>query len=284
MIDSILMKKILLVKLTLLLFSCSNINSDEHPKEPISKLTDEEVVEKYLKNGAWQQRIFSPEYQQYIDSAIAVKPEMAYLYQQKAMPFFKQRKYEAGMKILDKAVELDAKRFLDYRAFIKCVFAKTYHDAILDFREAKNLISKDGYIMDHSYDFYIGLCYIQLNEFEKAAEIIRESIEKLVEEKGEEWVHHLDYFYLGIAFHELQQHEEAIKYFDKTLKKYKEFSDAEYYKAISLYRSGKVDLAVELLSMCEQHFNMGYTINEANAIYEEYPYQISMKHIDVLKR
>ncbi len=49
------------------------------------------------------------------------------------MPYFKARKYEIGMTYIDKAVKLDDKRWQPYRAFIKCIFAKTYKAAIEDF-------------------------------------------------------------------------------------------------------------------------------------------------------
>src|SRR5690606_41476203 len=84
-------------------------------------------------------------------------------------------KYEVGMEYIDKAVKYDAKRYLPYRAFIKCVFAKTYKAAIKDFEEC---IANwgDSYEMDHTYSFYIGLSYLQLNEFEKAEEYFKHTI------------------------------------------------------------------------------------------------------------
>ena len=60
----------------------------------------------------------------YIDSALAINPSIAYLYQQKAMPYFKQGKYEVAMPILDKAVALDSAEYIDYRAFMKMHLCK----------------------------------------------------------------------------------------------------------------------------------------------------------------
>ena len=147
--------------------SCST-SELEKSKNKSQNLSDKQIIEKYLENGAWRLRYFSPEYQLYIDSAIAINPNMAYLYQQKAMPYFKLGKYELGLKSLDKAVELDPKSHIDYRAFIKCIFAKTYQESIKDFLKAKEIKGENGVVMDHSYDFYIGLCYLQLDEFSKS--------------------------------------------------------------------------------------------------------------------
>ena len=77
-------------------------------------------------NGAYKNSIFHPKYQKYIDSALAILPKDPFLLQQKAMPFFKMKKYELGIKYLDKAVENDNQydKYLAYRAFIKCIFQK----------------------------------------------------------------------------------------------------------------------------------------------------------------
>jgi hypothetical protein len=51
--------------------------------------------------------------------------QFAYLWQQ-SMPYFKAKKYEVGMKYLDKAVKYNPERWQSYRAFINVFFAKTY--------------------------------------------------------------------------------------------------------------------------------------------------------------
>ncbi|GCC52868.1 tetratricopeptide repeat protein [Chryseotalea sanaruensis] len=262
--------------------SCST-SGQETNKISESSLTDDEITKRYLEKGAWTLRYFSPEYQSYLDSAIHENPNIAYYYQQKAMPYFKLGKYEVGLKILEKAVELDPKSYIDYKAFIQCIFQKNYQNALESFITAKKIKGVNGYVMDHSYDFYIGLCYLQLNEFEKAVKYFEASISEMLKSNSESWVHHLDLLYAGIAFQELNNHEMAIKYFDRALKKYPNFSDVKYYKSISLFRLGLLEVADELLNSCELDFKRGFTINEDNAIYEKYPYQIKQFYIDMLR-
>ena len=97
--------------------------------------TKEEVYDKYLRNGAYKHSYYHPKYHQYIDSALVIRPNDAFLLQQKAMPLFKEKKYELGMIYMDRAVENDDKydKYLSYRAFIKCIFQKNYREAIEDF-------------------------------------------------------------------------------------------------------------------------------------------------------
>jgi tetratricopeptide (TPR) repeat protein len=265
-----------------MLTACSS-SGQKTNHQNLPNLSDDQIIKRYLENGAWRIRYFSPEYQAYVDSAITTNPTIAYLYQQKAMPYFKQGKYELGLKSLDKAVELNPHSHIDYRAFIKCIFAKTYEEAIKDFLLAKSIKGEHGVVMDHSYNFYLGLCYLQLNEFDTSLKFFEQSIAQIEKTNGENWVHPLDLFYAGVATQELNQHKKAIQYFDKALKSYTTFSDAKYYKSISLFRSNQLELAEKTLADCEADFKKGYSINEDNAIYEKYPYQIKQFYIDVLK-
>ncbi len=279
------MKQISLLIFCLLCSGYFVFGQKKNPKASPQPLTEDQIIDRYVKNGAWHYWMFSPEWQMCLDSAIAINPKIAYVYQQKAMPYFKQRKYEVGMQWLDKAVEFDAKKYIDYRAFMKCIYSKSYREAIQDFVEAQRLINENGFVMDHSFNFYIGICHLQLNNYERAIEYLQKSISFTVNGNGEKWVPYLENFYLAISYQELQKHEEAIQYFDKTLAVYKEFSDAEYYKAFSLFRSRKqLAQAMELIKDSQQHFLLGYTINEINAKYEKYPYQIDQGLLDAIRQ
>ncbi|MEN5197548.1 tetratricopeptide repeat protein [Sphingobacterium faecium] len=254
------------------LFSCQNTKIEKTAPEE-NKSKQQAIVDKYLVDSARQYSYYSKEWQKYIDMGLKEDSTIAYLWQQKAMPLFKQGKYELGMQYLDKAVFYAKDNYLNYRGFIKCIFAKTYREAIVDFEEA---ISQHGnsHVMDHSYQFYIALSLLQLNEFEKAEAIFKQEIDKMLQEHGEDWVHHLDLFYYGISQYEQGKYDTAIKTFDRALNKYQQFSDVKYYKAISLMHLGKTEDASKLLEEATQDRKNGYTINEDNAIYERYPYQI----------
>lgn len=236
------------------------------------KERQEEIINKHLKNGAWKYQMYSQEWQREINKGLAKDSTIAYLWQQKAMPLLKMRKYEVGIQYLDKAVKYDRRKWQDYRAFIKCIFAKTYRDAIADFKDYKKRFGY-GYVMDHTYDFYIGLSYLQLNEFEKAEQVFKADYEKQLEEIGKENLHHLDLFYFGISKYELKKYQEAIELFDMALEIYPNFSDVQLYKAVCLRKLGKFEEAKKYDILAEQNGRKGNTINEDNAIYEMYPYQ-----------
>jgi tetratricopeptide (TPR) repeat protein len=260
-------KYILIIILNIILFSSYNAQEGEKTKEQSQKA----IIEKYLKSAS-EYSLYSRERAEEIDKGLTEDSTIAYLWQQKAMPLFKMGKYELGMESLDKAVLYNRQRHQGYRGFIKCIFAKTYREAITDFEDCKSRYG-NNYEMDHTYNFYIALSHLQLNEFKIAEEIFKADILNLEQTKGLDWVHHLDLFYYGISILEQKRYDEAIKIFDIALEKYPEFSDAQYYKAVCLGRTSKFDEARELGEKAKENAKNGYTINEDNVAYERYPYQ-----------
>lgn len=243
------------------------------PENEEKEANQKKIIDEYLYNCANKHFIYSQDRQRCLDAGLEEDPSIAYLWQQKAMPLFKQGKYEVGMEYINKAVEIDPARWQPYRAFIKVIFAKTYEAAIIDFYD---LLEKygNGYVMDHSYKFHIALSYLQLNEFEKAEALFAEDLEEQLEDWGEDGQHHLDLFYYGISKYEQGQWEEAIEIFDRALELYPNFADAHYYKAYCLSSTGKQEEAREVYKLAEENGLAGYTINEDNVVYERYPYQV----------
>ena len=267
--------------LLLLLASCSdkkmaeaNFSSAEDPiKIKLSPEDSTKIADHWKK--ANQSGLHSRARQQYLDSILAIKPDSAYFWQQKAMPLYKARKYSVGKPFLAKAVEYDPKNYLNYSAFMKCLFSKEYEESITEFMEVKERFG-DSYVMDHTYNFYIGLDYLQLNQFEKAKAFLVKSRDQqfadFPDDPPEEACHYIDWFYLGIAEYELGNYEEAIKNLDMSLKVYTNFADAMYYKAASLYRSGNQEDAKIWMEKVRE--NVENTINEDQVVYEVYPYQV----------
>lgn len=263
------MNKIILLIVSFLSIQCQSQKSETLDK----KAQQEAIIKEHVYDCADKinYTVMMAAYQDCLDAGLKKDSTIAYLWQQKAMPYFKAKKYQIGKPFLDKAVQYDEKRWLAYRGFMKCIFSKDYEGAIEDF---ETCIRKYGnsYEMDHTYSFYIGLSYLQLNEFEKAEEIFKKDITD--QESKKEEAHFLDLFYNGISKYEQQKWDEAIVEFDKSLNQYTNFSDVQFYKAICLARLGKREESKSLLERAKKNAETGYTINEDNAIYETYPYKV----------
>ncbi|TLP74385.1 tetratricopeptide repeat protein [Maribacter sp. ACAM166] len=276
------MKKYLILLLGVA--SCNLVTKDKNNSGvsdniEITKLTsnDSVRVRGYIEKS-FSTPLHSLEHQQYLDSALAIQPDNAWLWQQKAMPLYKARKYQLGKPFLAKAVAHDPKKWLDYSGFMKCIFSKDYLNSITDLIKAKNEYG-DSYVMDHTYNFYIGLDYLQLNEFNKAKEFLVKSKEQQFKDfpnaLPQEACHYLDWYYSGIADFELGNYQEAIVSFDMALKGYDNFADALYFKGRSMTKLGNVEEGVEWEKKAFE--NGDNSFNEDNAIYEIYPYQVFHK-------
>lgn len=260
--------------LMFVLISCEEKQEVKLVKQSIkySLIQKDSIIDEVFKVAAMT-GLNSQRRREILDSAIIEHPTIANLYQQRAMPLYKQDKDELGLPFLEKAAELNPEKYLDYMAFMKCIFSKNYKAAIVDFEKALTL-SGEGYVMDHTYYFYMGISYLQLNEFEKAKSFLEKSADQVEKESGREWVHYLDLMYLGIAKMELKEYEKAILDFDEALLQYENFSDVKYYKAICMYSLGKNEEAKKLAKEAKKDLLNGDTINEDNVFYERYPYQL----------
>ncbi|MDF4203953.1 tetratricopeptide repeat protein [Maribacter sp. SA7] len=252
------------------------VKDDTEVEEKVLSGIDSMHIREYVEKS-FQSPMHSLEHQQYLDSALTIVPESAWLWQQKAMPLYKARKYQLGKPFLDKAVEYAPEKYLDYSGFVRCIFSKDYIKSISEFMRAKKEFG-DGYVMDHTYNFYIGLDYLQLNKFSKAKEFLLLSKEQqfrdFPNDPPQEACHYLDWYYLGIADFELGNYEEAIASFDMSLKVYDNFADALYFRGRSMTKLGDEEGAEWEKKAFENGDN---TINEDNVIYEIYPYQLFHK-------
>ena len=144
------MTRLILFIASFISIQCQSQTNSAHDK----KNRQEAIIKEHVYDCAVKinYTVMMKEYQDCLDAGLKKDSTIAYLWQQKAMPYFKAKKYNVGMPLVDKAVQYDEKRWQDYRAFIKCIFAKTYKEAIVDFEDC---IKKFGnqYVQDHSYAF-----------------------------------------------------------------------------------------------------------------------------------
>ena len=234
----------------------------------------ENIINKYLKNGAWNYHYLTKEWEAWIDKGIEEDSTIAYLWQQKALPFWKQKKYQLAITYYNKAVAFDNQEWLSRLAFLKCIFAKDYNGSLTDLSTYKAAYGSI-YEQDHSLEFYMGICYLQLNQFDDAFKVLKENIQYQEKEYGAGWVHYLDRYYLGIAYYEKNDYTLAIAEFDKALKEYSNFSDAQYYKSICLNYLGQKEAAKVLMGTGKVNYENGFTFNEDSNKYENYPYQLT---------
>ncbi|MFK8054776.1 MAG: tetratricopeptide repeat protein [Saprospiraceae bacterium] len=246
------------------------------PETKISPATQdkEATLKKYLNNGAWNHHFLSKEWDEWVTRGLQEDSTIAYLWQQKALPYWKQQKFQLAISYYEKAVALDPENWLSRLAFLKCIYAKDYLGALKDLT-AYRMTYGQAFEQDHTLEFYEGVCYLQLNQFDKAQAILLKNLEAQEAELGPDWVPFLDRYYLGISYFEQGEYEVAVTEFNKVLLQYPGFSDAQYHKSICLDYLGEKEKSKELMAIGKINFKNGYSFNEDSNLYVDYPYQIT---------
>lgn len=265
----------MVTKYNIALFFFFLLSSDFYAQTEAAKQARQDaIIAQYLDNGAYLYHYTMQGWDDAINKGLQEDSTIALLWQRKALPYWKTKKYELAVLYYDKAVLYDRINYLGRRGYLKCIFQRDYRGAIADMETAEKEYGY-GYQNDHSYAFYIALCYLQLNEFGTAEQILQKDFDKTIRERGEDWIHFLELFYMGAIQYELRNYDKAIGYFDKTLHTYTNFSDAKYYKGLCLLALGERTKAELLMREGKRDFEQGYSINEDDAVYETYPYQVN---------
>jgi tetratricopeptide (TPR) repeat protein len=239
-----------------------------------SKAYQDSLVARYLDRGAHRVSYLSPQWGQYCDSLIAACPNIAYAYQQKAMPLIKCGDYAKSMPLIDKAVALDANRYLAYRGFLKCIFTKDYAGAITDFQRVARL-KPNGREMDHTYAFFEGACELELGHDKLAEKAFAADMAMQRGPDGRGSVHFNTLWYAGVAAQRLKQYAQAQAYLQQCLKTYPQHPEANYYLALHYQAQGQTALARQHLEAAQKALIGGYRLNEDNIFYANYPEQIT---------
>lgn len=239
-----------------------------------TELSKDEITNTYLKKGAWNYHYLDHEFTTWVDKGITQDSTIAYLWQQKALPLWKQHKYDLAIMYYNKAIQLDPEQWLSRLGYLKCIFAKQYHSALEDLN---TYIKHYGstHEQDHALEFYQAICYLQLENYNKALSLLQKEISAQEMQHGEDWVHYLDRFYLAIIYFELEQYANAILEFDKVLQTYPNFSDAQFYQAICYHKLGDSKSANIIAIQGQLNHEYGRSFSEDASIYVNYPYQVT---------
>lgn len=236
------------------------------------------LIAKYIDRGAQKFSYLDPRWIAYCDSLIAICPNIAVAYQQKAVPLIKDGKYEEAFVLENKAATLDPKRWMAYRGFLKCIFTKDYEGAILDFQQAARL-NANGREMDHTYPFFEGLSHMELRDYAKAESSFKKDLllQKGADGKGS--IHFNTLFYVGVLYFEMKNYATAETYLKQCLQQYSKHPEANYYLALIYKFQSKKEQAKHYLATAQAALASGYRLNEDNIYYANYPRQITQYEV-----
>jgi len=214
------------------------------------------------------------------DSLLTICPDLDQVWQMKAMPAVKTGDWQGCFSNLVHAVQINPGRWLPYQAFLKCMFSKDYAGALRDFQRCDTLISGGG-LMDHSYDFFQGLCCLGLKDKQGALYFFKKDIERQERHRGKENVHYVSLFYWGLHHYLDGKYAEAESAFRRCLRIFPQYPEPSYYLGMTLKATGRAGKALACFRTAAESLLAGYHSNEDQEIYVNYPYAIGMQELKV---
>jgi tetratricopeptide (TPR) repeat protein len=219
-----------------------------------------------------------PGYSQTYDSLLAICPNIAEAYQEKVLPYLADGNIQKAIGCMDKAVELDPKRWTAYRGYLYCIYAKNYKKAIADLEQAEKL-TPNAFIQDHSFSFYIALSYMESGDYLKAESYFFKDIEQQKRGEGKNDIHFNSFLYVGILYYLMTEFDKAETYLKNCLSLYEQHPMANYYLAMTLKSTGNKQQNL-FFDRARQYMLDGYKMNEPGTFNVNYPRHITLADIE----
>lgn len=223
----------------------------------------------------------SPESMKRIEEAIALDTTYAEAIRELSVAYLKRGMPHKWKPLFDKAVKNDPETWQPWRGYLYLWFYRDYKKAIADFDASDTLTDYIDHPQGHSVDFWRGIAYLGLKDYENSIAYWDKHITKETKDSGEDWVELEAFLYRGIAYFESGNSEKALENFDKVIHYFKQTADANYYKAVLAKESGKPEEALELIQAAIIDFKAGYYNNRG---YVETLRQIYMEDLTNLQK
>lgn len=214
----------------LLLLSCQGQDNTQAVNR--SKIADSIFnLDKKLFQG-------SKESQEILKKAIEVDATHDDALREISVPFLKRGMPHQWKPLYQKAVDADPQTWVPMRGYLYLLFYRDYKKAIADFNASDTLTPYLDYPQGHSVDYWRGIAYLGLKDYQNSIAYWDKHITKETEDSGEDWVELEAFLYRGIAYYESGDLEKALKNFDKILTYFKTSVEAKYYYAKILLEKG----------------------------------------------
>ncbi|MEZ2416208.1 tetratricopeptide repeat protein [Muriicola sp. E247] len=195
---------------------------------------------------------------------------------ERSVPFNKRGEYAIGFKYLDKAIEIEPEKHLDYRGYMKLRFLRDYQGALMDFDRLDNLTPD---IVDAPWgediDFLRGESYYGLKDYAKAIECFQRSVNN----QGVDWADVQTFVYDGLCNYELANYKEAISSYEEALKQYEQTCEAYFGLGKTYLQLGDSLTASAYLKKAKENIRF-----KREDYYKEYLNEIYLEEIDDLLR
>lgn len=240
--------------LSLLLFSISTVVTGQgncliYPEDSGERLACELSYRalEYPQGSAPSQLLF--------DHAIKLGPDYAYAYYEKSVPYFKRGMLSQGIKLLNKAIELDPKKHITYRAY--WYFSNhNFNGCIADLE--RYYYQLNGILHptpggDFEMRMLLAMSYAQTGQMQKAIDLVEYSLHNY--ESLGYFISPYDYHVLGMLYYFNRQFTDASNAFQKQLSINNRLADTYYYLALTHKSMGNLGEVNTLLKESLDRFD-----------------------------
>jgi len=218
---------------------------------------------KTLKQGSRESQIM-------FDSIIKLNPNYAWAYMEKSVAYLKRGLIVEGLKLLDKAVELEPRYNLTYRAYWHFQ-NRNYKLCVRDLEHYYQLPNAFIYELspggDKDMRILLAMSYAKLGDIEKGIKTIEDCIKSY---KREIDFGLTDYHTLGMLYVKNKQYEKALEAFDKQLKITEDYPDSYYYIGLAYKALNKPEEAKVNFEKAKDKFLDSYHIRNGYLCYKVY--------------
>lgn len=232
-----------------------------HEKEPeLDASQRRALAEEVFKNGSHLPQ-GSPKSMTRIEEAIKIDTTYAEAIRELSVAYLKRGMPHKWRPIMDRAVYYDAKTWQPWRGYLYLWFYRDYEKAIADFNASDTLTPHIDYPQGHSVDFWRGIAYLGLKDYENSIAYWDKHIVKETNDSGEDWVELEAFLYRGIAHYESGNTDKAMENFEKILQYFKVSADAKYYMAKIFLERKQHKKAKKFLEEAKVDFKKGFYNN-----------------------
>jgi tetratricopeptide (TPR) repeat protein len=218
---------------------------------------------KKLKQGSRESQIM-------FDSILKLNPNYDWAYMEKSVAYLKRGFIVEGLKLLDKAVEIEPRYNLTYRAYWHFQ-NRNYKLCIRDLERYYQLPNAFIYELtpggDKDMRLLLAMSYAKEGDLAKGIETVENCIKSYQREMDFGLV---DYHILGMLYVKNKQYKKALETFDKQLKMTADYPDTYYYMGLAYKALKKPKQAKIYFEKAKDKFLDDYRIRNGYLCYRVY--------------
>jgi len=242
-------------------------------KEKLAKQMPNSLLRKFYQGSVSEVMV--------LREALMFLPRDAKLWREIGVPYGKRGMAAEFYENYGKAVKYDPLNWQGWRGYMYLYFYRDYERAIADFDSLDKLTPNFvDYPQSTSIHFMRAICYLQLDDYDKALTYWDLHLEEELKTGTEDYIDPKTFLFQGITYYKKGDLIKAQESIDRGLKHIKNNADLWLWSAKLALHNNELDKALKALEKAQTQFDKGYYNYRR---YVEEFYQMYQSDIDELK-